>query len=322
MKNRAIVSVSSALLFSLAAFSLYGRQALSSPATPDKAKVIVQELQPADDLKRLLVPVKVEAKVSSLVTADAEGFVTKIVKPLGSRVKAGEVVLYIENKDPAFTFAKVPVRAPVAGVVSQLYPSLMSKVARADKLFVVMDPRDLKLTAEIPGSDLALVQPGTKGVFKQQLESEGGAAISVTGISPLVDPRTGTASAELEFVMPKGKQDKSAAKPEKGKALELPSIGMVGHALFEMSRGKVLLIPESALGYSDGKPTVKVLGSDGLVKRKPIELGEQKESQLVVKSGLSAGEKLIVRANRGVKDGEAVDVDGGQAASTDAKGAN
>lgn len=304
MKTRALISLF--LLTAVAATAFHGRQALSSPATPDKAKVIVQELKPTDDLKRLLVPVKVEAKVSSLVTADSEGFVTKIVKPLGSRVKAGEVVLYIENKDPAFTFAKVPVRAPVAGVVSQLYPSLMSKVARADKLFVVMDPRDLKLTAEIPGSDLALVAPGTKGVFKAQLESEGGAAITVTGISPLVDPRTGTASAELEF-----------AKAEKGKSLDLPSIGMVGHALFEMSRGKVLLIPESALGYSDGKPTVKVLGSDGLVKRKPIELGEQKESLLVVKNGLSAGEKLIVRANRGVKDGEAVDVDGGAA-----KGAN
>lgn len=314
--KKALFSLSTLAVLGLLAASLYGRQALSS-ATPgagsDKAKVIVQELKQSDDTRRLLVPVKVEAKVSSLVTADAEGFVTRIVKPLGAAVKAGDVVLFIENKDPAFTYAKVPVRAPVGGVVSQLMPSLMSRVSRGDKLFVVMNPKELKLTAEIPGSDLGLVQPGSKGVFKQHLDSADGAAeITVAGISPLVDPRTGTASAELEFVLPKGGQDKTAAK---GKKLELPSIGMVGHALFEMSRGKVLLIPEAALGYADGKPTVKVLEAGGTVKRKTVELGEQKESNLVVKSGLSAGEKLIVRANRNVKDGEAVEVDGGPKAN-------
>lgn len=312
--KKAALSLSALGILAVLATTLLGRQALSSatPATADKAKVIVQELQPSDDTRRLLVPVKVEAKVSSLVTADAEGFVTKIARPLGASVKAGDVVLYIENKDPAFTYAKVPVRAPVAGVVSQLLPALMSRVSRGDKLFVVMNPKELKLTAEIPGSDLGLVQPGSKGTFKQHLDEASGAEIRVAGISPLVDPRTGTASAELEFVLPEGSQKKSAPK---GNDTKLPSIGMVGHALFEMSRGKVLLIPEAALGYSDGKPTVKILEAGGTVKRKAIELGEQKESNLVVKSGLSAGEKLIVRANRKLADGEAVEIESGAKAN-------
>lgn len=296
-----------ALTLALSGLILAVNQAHSSavPASPaqDKAKVIVKEIQPSDDTRRLLVPVKVEAKVSSLVTAEAEGFVTKIAKPLGSKVKAGDVVLFIENKDPAFTYAKVPVRSPVAGVVSQLLPALMSRVSRGDKLFVVMNPKELKLSAEIPGSELGLVQPGSKGVFKKHLDQENGSPIKLTGISPLVDPRTGTASAELEFA------------PEKGKEADLPSIGMVGHALFEMSRGKVLLIPESALGYNDGKPTVKILDGQGLVQRKQIELGEQKESLLVVKSGLEAGAKVIVRANRKLSDGESVEVDSGSKAN-------
>ncbi len=314
-KKLALISASSLAFLAAATFVLFAPKAQSSAApapAAEKAKVILQEMATTDDTRRLLVPTRVEAKVASLVTAEAEGFVTKIVKPLGSRVKSGEVILYVENKDPAFTYAKVPVRSPVSGVVSQMMPSLMSRVARGDKLFVVMDPKELKLTAEIPGSDLSLVAPGTAGVFKLNLDDKEGSPIRVSGISPLVDPRTGTASAELEFVVVK-------AKPaQKGKELAsatLPSIGMVGHALFEMSRGKVLLIPESALGYSDGKPMVRVLDAAGLVKRKTIELGEQKESLLVVKSGLEAGEKLIVRSNRTVKDGEAVEVDSGSKAN-------
>lgn len=267
-----------------------------SPPAPEKAKVIVQETKLSDDTRRLLVPAKVEARVASLVTAEVEGLVTKIKKPLGARVRAGDVVLYVENKDPAFTYAKVAVRAPVAGVISQLNTTLMTRVSRGDRLFMVMDPSELKLTAEIPGADLALVQPGSLGKFREGGNDEKGCAIRVSGVSPLVDPRTGTASAELEFV-----------KAKKGDAL--PAIGSVGHALFESVRGKVMMIPESALGYVDGKPTVKVLDGSGNVLRKTVELGEQKESQLVVKSGLAAGEKIIVRANRTLKDGESVDVE-------------
>jgi multidrug efflux pump subunit AcrA (membrane-fusion protein) len=287
------------ILALIGSLALFGKSAESSvpPPAREKAKVLIQDMKSTDDTLRLLVPAKVEAKVASLVTAEAEGFVTKISKPLGSKVRSGEVVLYVENKDPAYTYAKVPVRAPVAGVVSQMMPSLMSRVSRGDKLFVVMDPKELKLTAEIPGSDLAVVHPGSTGIFKLNLDDKAGTPLRVSGISPLVDPRTGTASAELEFVIAKGKTP------------ALPSIGMVGHALFESTRGKVLLIPESALGYVDGKPMVKVLGADGNVKRKMIELGEQKETQLIVKSGLAEGEKLIVRASRNVKDGEAVDVE-------------
>ncbi len=283
----------------LCVLALFTSQAQSGvkPAAVEKAKVLIKEIQASEDTRRLLVPAKVEARVSSLVTAEVEGLVTAIKKPLGSRVKAGEVVLYVENKDPTFTYAKVAVRAPVSGVISQMNAALMTKVFRSDRLFVVIDPKALKLTAEIPGSEIALVQPGAKGVFKQNLDDKEGVGIQVRGISPLVDPRTGTASAELDF------------KPAKGKEAELPSIGMVGHALFEMSRGKVLLIPEVALGYTDGKPMVRILDSAGNVRKKPVEIGEQKESFLVVKSGIAAGDRLIVRSNRTVKDGDAVDVE-------------
>jgi multidrug efflux pump subunit AcrA (membrane-fusion protein) len=286
------LALAAAVFAAVFAFVPKAQSGVAAPA--EKAKVLVMELKPSDDTRRLLVPAKVEAKLSSTVTAEVEGFVTTIKKPLGSTVKAGEVVLYVENKDPAFTYAKVPVRAPLAGVVSQMTPTLMTRVQRGDKLFVVMDPKAIKLTAEIPGADLGLVQPGARGTFKQNLDDKDGVALRVTGISPLVDPRTGTASAELEF---------------EANAKALPAIGMVGHAIFESSRGKVLLIPEAALGYSDGKPVVKILDKAGSVQKKAIELGEQKESQLVVLKGLAAGEKVIVRANRSLKDGESVDVE-------------
>ena len=54
-------------------------------AAAELAKVIVAPLQETPDLKRLIVPVRVEAKLSAMVVAETEGFVTKISKPLGSK---------------------------------------------------------------------------------------------------------------------------------------------------------------------------------------------------------------------------------------------
>ena len=65
----------------------------------------------------------------------------------------------------------------------------------------------------------------------------------------------------------------------------------------------------SAANQSGMKPSTQICA---LKYRQPSEsiLSEEGEVVLlVVKSGLSAGDKLILRANRSVKDGEAVDVE-------------
>lgn len=269
-------------------------------AANEKPKVLLTEIKPLDDKHRIIVPVKVEARIQSLVVAETEGHVTRILKPLGSTVKAGEIVLSLENKDPSFTYAAVPVRSPVAGVISQMWITQMTKAFRGDKLFTVINPKSLKLTAEFPGNELGIVKAGQAGQFKTDSQT-GTLPLKIVGVSPLVDTRTGTASAELEF---------------SGKSESLPPVGTVGQAVFEISRGSILLIPESSLVFQNGKPMVRVLKAGDTLDKRAIELGEQRDNSFVVKSGLAAGDRIVVRANRPLKEGEAVDVE-----KTDAKAA-
>lgn len=259
----------------------------------DRPLVLLEEIKALPDRQRILVPAKVEAKVQSMVTADFEGHVTRVLKPIGAAVKAGEPVLYMENKDPGFTYAAVAVRAPVSGLLSQILPAEMSKVARGDKLFTVIDPKSMKVTAEIPASDLALVKAGLAGTFSPEMNKSSKLSVKVIGVSPLIDPRTGTAPAELKF---DGTKD-------------LPPIGTIGQLLFEVERGKIILVPESALSYRDGKANLRFLNKDGTTVRKPIELGEQRESQFVIKGGADIGEKIVVRTNRAIKEGEVVEIE-------------
>jgi multidrug efflux pump subunit AcrA (membrane-fusion protein) len=282
------------MLIGLICLAFLVTRAAPAPVAEDRPKVLLQEIKPQDDKRRVIVPVKVEAKIQSMVTADIEGHVTKILKPLGSVVKSGEIILYLENKDPGFTYAAVPVRAPIAGVVSNFWTTQMAKVSRGDKLFTVINPKSLKLSAEFPSGELNIVQAGQLGEFRCESQKDAKLAVRIVGISPLVDARTGTAAAEFEFVHSKDTP---------------PPIGSVGQAIFEINQGSIFMIPESSLIFQDGKPMVRVIKADNKVDKKSIELGEQRDSFFVVKSGITAGDKVVVRASRTLKENETIEVE-------------
>lgn len=279
---------------SLFLLALVSSSALAANPPADKPRVLLEEIKIVDDKKRIIVPVKVEAKIQSLVSADIEGHVTRILKPLGSVVKAGEVVLYLENKDPGFTYAAVPVRSPISGVVSQVWTTQMAKMNRGDKLFNVINPKSLKLAAEFPSSALMSVHTGLKGEFKMDSQAGLNLPVRVVGISPLVDSRTGTASAEFEFTDLKK---------------TLPPIGSIGQAVFEINQGAIILIPEASLVFQDGKPMVRVLKGTNQFNKKSIELGEQRDNTYVVRAGIAKGEKIVVRSSRPLKEGDIFEIE-------------
>ena len=126
------------------------------------------------------------------------------------------------------------------------------------------------------------------------LQNETSLPIRVVGISPLVDARTGTASAELEF---------SDLKQV------LPPIGSIGQVSFEIIQGKIMTIPEASLVFQEGKPMVRVLKGQNQFDKKPIELGEQRDSSFVVKSGIAQGDKIVVRSSRPLKEGDTLEVE-------------
>ena len=158
----------------------------------------------------------------------------------------------------------------------------------------MVNPKSLKLSAEFPSSDINFVQSGVSGKFKTDTQSTLELPIKIVGISPLVDSRTGTASAEFEFTDLKK---------------TLPPIGSIGQATFEINQGTVIMIPEASLVFQDGKAMVRVLKGVNQFSKKVIVLGEQRDNNYVVKSGITKGEKIIVRSSRPLKEGEIFEVD-------------
>lgn len=70
-----------------------------------------------------------------------------------------------------------------------------------------------------------------------------------------------------------------------------------------------LLVPERALATDQNIRFVYVVGEDGTAERRNVELGEQRGDLRVVKSGLAAGDRVIVKGLQRVRPGQKVEWD-------------
>ena len=121
---------------------------------------------------------------------------------------------------------------------------------------------------------------------------QGRPEIAVTGsireISPEADSTTGTYQVKVTL---------SSPPPE----MRLGAV-VVGHA--ETEGQVVMSLPPTALLQSGDGPQVWVVGEDGKVHRRAVELLEFDANSVVISRGLSAGEKVVTAGINSLAEGE------------------
>ena len=260
-------------------------------AVPKKASVLIFEAKAEALSDSLAYPGRVRSRINAVTTSEIEGQVVKIEKALGSKVKKGDVILVLQNTDPVYKYAPIRMRSPSSGYLTSLDVTLMTKVERSAKLFTITDPKDLLVEVEVPAHDLSALHPGMKGEFKPDPMLPETIPVVIEGLSPLVDIKSGTATAELRPLA------KSASLRQ----------GQLGQVSVTTNQRDAFLIPESAVIYREDKPFIRIL-SQGKVVKKSIELGNRMGDSYEVKSGVKPGEQVITRTSRFVPDGEEVDI--------------
>ena len=123
---------------------------------------------------------------------------------------------------------------------------------------------------------------------------QGQPTIAVTGsireISPEADSTTGTYQVRVALPSPPAEM----------------RLGAVVVGRVEGEGQEVTTLPPSALLQSGDQPQVWVMGKDGKVQRRKVELLEFDTDSVVVSRGLSAGEKVVTAGVNSLADGELV----------------
>ncbi len=175
--------------------------------------------------------------------------------------------------------------APFAGTVIEK-KAVLGELARTDaSLFTVADLSTLWIESDLFEKDLGKVKVGAQAavtvsaypgvVFKGRL----------TYISSTMDKETRTVKARVEVPNPDGR-----LKPE---MFATVAIGTGGSA-------KALIVPEEAVLLVQGQPTVFVAEEGGFEPR-AVEVGERAQGRIVIKSGIEAGEDVVVSGAYAIK---------------------
>lgn len=264
---------------------------ISWAATETVPVVQIKKVELTENSESLSYPARVESRVSGAILAEIEGVVREVAV-LGAPVKKGQVLFKIQQLDPVYQYAPAKIVAPVSGVVSQVEVNIGTQVTRGQRIATVVDPNQLRVTVEIPGSDLEKLTRNAQVTFTTSL-SEKPEELSFEGISPLVNPTTGTATANLLF---------------KSKNPHL-SAGSIGKIQVTLKNGSAIKVPEQAIVYKGAVPYVRVVDTNNIAKYKAVELGVRQAGFVEIKKGLSANETLIERASQYVQDNKAVKIE-------------
>ena len=279
------------------ALSLLPLAAFASTSTQnDKPKsiVFVRQLKDAELFDQLIYPAKVISQVNTVILSETDGIVTKILSPLGQSVIGHQNLMVISHIDPIYQYAPMTILAPVSGVVSSVEVTEGTQVSKGQRLATVMDPKKIRVTLEIPAQDLALIFKGMSGEFKP-MGSEQIISVKVRGVSPFVDPATGTASCEVELSSP-------------GKKKVLVSPGLLGQVSFKANQHSGISIPDTALFYKGSETFVRVIEGEK-AKHLPVVLGKKQRGYVEILKGLPPNSVLVERSSRYIGDGESVTVE-------------
>jgi multidrug efflux pump subunit AcrA (membrane-fusion protein) len=263
-----------------------------------KPVVNVRALELSEMADTLTYPARIEPRIRAAVLAEAEGVVSRIMAPLGSQVKAGAVVLVLRNTDPVYQYSPMQITSPVSGIVSSIEVTEGSRVNRGEKLALVTDPTQLRLVVEITAQDMAMMHAGLEGQMLVPGSKTGETInVRVKGVSPFVDPATGTASCELEF----------SAAHKTPHSLNLMA-GSISRVSFRTNIRKGLSIAESAVTYRGSQAFVRVI-ENSKAKYVAVVLGRKQGDVVEIVSGLKRGDQVVERTSAYISDGEAVEIE-------------
>lgn len=243
-------------------------------------------------------PASLEARQESEIYSEIDGVIKETRVKIGQNVKPGQVLMILRQSKPDYSYAPFQVKSPISGSVASIAKKVGSPVKQQEALLHIVNHDELTIKFEIPEAELAILKPGLAGelLFKRV---DAPIPVHISGISPILNTSTGTASGELVWDDQKGK----TAKLRKN---FLP--GMVGRVSFKVNFRKGISIPKTALIFEKKTHGVRVVEGDKVFK-KQVKIGKETGDQVEIVEGLKEGDLVVTSRNRYLKEGEVVKID-------------
>jgi len=196
----------------------------------------------------------------------------------------------LEALQAAYNLAKLEldytqIRAPIDGVISERFIKLGSTINASDPVFRVTSFDPLVAYLHIPEREYRNIKADQ--AVSINIDALAGTPViaSVTRVSPIIDPETGTFKISIEIY-----DDQQRIKP-----------GMFGRiSVVYDQHENVLQVPRSAIIDEVGQSSVFVV-EDDIAIRKAVETGFSDEGMIEISSGLTDDDNVVTVGQVGLK---------------------
>ena len=185
------------------------------------------------------------------------------------------------------------IRAPVEGIVSIRHTQVGERVTTSNKLFTLMNPKELFAQVSIPGQHLLSIRKGLPAEIVSEIIEGISYAASVKLVSPTIDPASGTCSVKVMV-------DDNGSMPI------YPGM-FVSVRLVLDTKADVVLVPKGAIVH-EGERTFIYKVEDSIARKMPFEFGYENSDNVESIAGVEYGDSIIVLGHNALKDGATVKV--------------
>lgn len=171
-------------------------------------------------------------------------------------------------------------------------------VSAGDSIVTVTDVSTLTLAADVDETDVLLVKEGTQADV--ELDAVPGATykaeVTGVGVTPM-ESSTGGVSYPVRLTLGSGTFDDGAEAPT-------PKPGMSAVTRLTVRESPSAVAAPAAAIVTSGRESVVWVVKDGKAERRVVKLGAQGDDLVEVLSGLSVGDRIVVKGADSVRQGQ------------------
>ena len=222
---------------------------------------------------------EIETQKSIEVFPSIGGKVVEMKVSLGSPVKTGDVIAYVDPSEPGSYYAKSPVTAPIDGSIITSPVKTGQKVSVNSVITKIGDIENLQVVAKIPERYIADLRIGQKAEVVLKAYPNDVFYANVVRISPVVDPASRTKEIILNF-------DKKYDKVNAGMFAKVK--------LFTLDYDGYPVIEQDAFVNNNDDLFLYVVKPDSTIEKRQVVRGQNVDGYYQVIEGVKPGEVVVV----------------------------
>ena len=233
------------------------------------------------------------------VMPDQAGKISRILVNVGDMVRKDQVLAYVDASRPGMNYSESPVRAPIAGRITTIPPTIGATVSQAVTVARIARTDDLEIKVNVAERFISRIKQGQTAVVTFDAYPGVEFKAKVFEVSPVLDTSTRTMAIKLRI------------EPADSRI----KVGMYARVrLVTDSVENAIVIPNAAMITRDGKPYVFVLANqqegkkNATVRLQSVKVGISVDNKTEIADGLSAGDEIIIKGQSLLNDGAQVNI--------------